>query len=108
MSHLLPNWHKTPDAQGFIPGDDVKTWIVCAANRSPEGLIFCGSRHFSNAMYAQIKAAGVSPHSTEQGFIDQFDRFWTREQAYEIMKITGQPMLHEDEWGPQLYSENLY
>lgn len=108
-THLPENWKKTPDANGWIPNVSVPVRIVCAANKSPCGLIFCGSRHFSNAMYAQIVAAGIDTHSTEQGFIDQYDRFWTREQAYEIMVIEGQEMRYDAVVIPGcLFSENLY
>ena len=108
MSALPEKWQETPDAHGWVPPTDKPAWIVCAANKTKDGLIFCGSRHGSNAMHAQMQAAGFGYHDTEDGFIDRYDRWWNREQAYEIMKTTGQPMLNDGKWGRVLYSENLY
>lgn len=100
----------TPDASGWTPPNPPH--IVCAANRAGDGVIYCGSRHFSNAMVAQMEAAGLTREQTSasvQGFIDQYDRFWDREQALRIMRHTGQPIRHEDEWSrSELFSENLY
>lgn len=107
-SSLPDNWQLTPDAYGWVPPDGTKTHIVCAANRAKGGLIFCGSRHGSAAMHSQMSAAGIEYQETEDGFIDRYDRFWTREQALEIMLSTGQKMLHQGDWGNELYSENLY
>ncbi|WP_298966092.1 hypothetical protein [uncultured Roseibium sp.] len=108
MSHLPENWRETPDAHGWVPDPENPVRIVCAANKAADGTIFCGSRHASNAMFSQMQAAGVQYHETEDGFIDQYDRWWSRLQAFEIMATTGQPMLHAGEWGVELYSENLY
>ena len=111
MTSLPENWKLIPDAHGWIPVEPDYVHIVSAANRIGD-VIFCGARHFSNAMVSQIKASNFTREEiqrSEQGFIDNYDRFWNREQAYEIMKITGQKMIEEDlTAGSQLFSENLY
>ena len=33
--------------------------VVCAANRSPDGLVVCGPRHFDSVIHAQLRAAGT-------------------------------------------------
>ena len=109
MTPTLPDdWRETPTMDGWVPPFSATVRIVCAANKAADGTLFCASRHGSPAMRKQLEAARVEFFETEQGFIDQFDRWWSRAQAVEIMKITGQPMLHEGEWGKLLYSENLY
>lgn len=90
---------------------DVPRHIVCAANRHLKtGRIVCGARHFDPIMRAQMFASEGFPHwrNCEQGFIDQFGVFLTREEAYIIAKANGQ-ITHRcggDE--TTLFSENLY
>lgn len=81
--------------------------IVCAANRFNQ-TIFCSARHGSPAMHTQLKKACVSYFDTEEGFIDQYDRWWSRTEAYKIMKATGQPILDRCFSNTELFSENLY
>lgn len=94
--------------QNWQPDPEIKTWIVCAANRHKEtGIIFCGARHFDNVMRGQIKAAGLNGIGHEQGFIDQFSRFYTREEAWIIAETNGQ-IKRKVSGDGTLYSENLY
>lgn len=81
-SELQENWQPDPD---------IPVWIVCSACRHREtGTIFCGARHFDNAMRGQIKAAGFNGVGYDQGFIDQFARFYDREEAWIIAEKNGQ------------------
>lgn len=52
--------------------------IVCAACRHCD-LIICGARHFDKVMHTQIKFLNikVNAYGWEQGFIDQFGKFYT-------------------------------
>lgn len=92
--------------------------IVCAAMRhGVTGTIISGPRHFDRTMHLQIERCGGSAHwkegHTEQGFIDQFGEFHSREVAWLIARAAnqiwrlcgGQTSRDEDE---ELYSENLY
>lgn len=98
-SELQENWQPDPD---------IPIWIVCAANKHREtGVIFCGARHFDNAMRGQIKAAGFKGNGYDQGFIDQFGRFYDREQAWIIAEKNGQIKKQVSAPGT-LYSENLW
>lgn len=97
----------------FITKDinPVKRRIVAAACRCKEtGIVFVGARHYSPAMRMQIKAAlgnvGLSA-DMDQGFIDQYDQYIDRVTAKEIAMKNGQHLQGED-WGDELYSENLY
>jgi len=49
-------------------------------------------------------------YDCEQGFIDQFDRFYTREEALQIMLETNQSFsdLYPTGGKHTLYSEDLY
>jgi len=94
--------------------------IVSAACRY-EGILIPGPRHWDKTMlrlYGLIKTSeGMKnynsppdPKDFEQGFIDQFGRFFDREEAMIIAKESGQ-MLDLDRNGPDetiLYSEGLY
>lgn len=96
--------------EGIAP---VRRKIVTAANRHTEtGLLLVGARHWSKAMTAQAKAFGIKPDdmlcdSFEQGFIDQYDQFLTRKDAKRIAISNGQPLIGDD-WGDELFSENLH
>jgi len=82
--------------------------IVCAANRFENGPILIGARHFDQHMHIQANYMGVKgsePH--EQGFIDQYGKFYNREEAWEIAKKNGQIIRDVSSPG-SLFSENLY
>jgi len=88
--------------------------IVCAACKSGS-IILCGVRHWDkimNKLFAKIKVAYPDLRSSgfEQGFVDQFGKFLTREEAMEIVKENGQPFDKERNGGSdkELYSEGLY
>jgi len=82
--------------------------VVCAANRK-DGVIFCGARHCDSVMRKQAEAAGMKLTAAEQGFINQFGEFLTREEAMQIVKESGQPFNIERNNGDSyLFSEGLY
>ena len=92
--------------------------VVCAACRYGL-LILCSARHWDRVMrdqYTLAKATGAYPHASkfEEGFIDQFGDFLTREEAREIVNKNGQPFDAERNGGicgrndTVLYSEGLY
>jgi hypothetical protein len=84
--------------------------IVCAANRHREsGLILCGARHWDKVMRAQANAIGISPRDGwQQGFIDQFGDFLTREEAWVVAEKENQIRRRCGGDGERLYSENVY
>ena len=88
--------------------------VVCAALRVGNEII-CGPRHYCSIMISQIKISGLSAgewKKAEQGFVDQYDCFLTREQAYVIAKHAGQITDNHDKSHSQikdiLISEDLY
>ena len=85
-----------------------KQIIVCAANRHKSGVIFCGARHCDNIMRAQANAAGVRLQESEQGFIDNFGEFLTRQEALVVAKSSGQHLMLEHCTGDKLFSEGIY
>lgn len=97
--------------------------IVCAAMLMENGDIVAGIRHFSPEMRAiMLKAYGEKYHLKvkEQGFVDQFGKFYDRKEAWIIADTNGQiirPTGWEENPNPRkanigdkgiLFSENLY
>jgi len=89
-------------------------WIVCAANRFDD-IIVCGARHYDSAMMSSIdrhREHGLClKYECEQGFIDQFGKFYTREEAWKIAEKNGQIKRRvggDTINGGKLFSENLY
>lgn len=95
--------------------------IVSAANRytKPDGgfLVIPCVRHYSKEHHLIVNAlkdAGFIVSSrvsgANQGFVDQYSNYWTREQALFIAKSAGQiGIIREKGWpADELFSEDLY
>lgn len=85
--------------------------VVCAANRSLTGKIVCGARHWDSAMRSMTVVDKNLPpewRGAEQGFIDQYGQFLTREEAYIIAEKAGQIKYGPAHSEGTLYSEDLY
>jgi hypothetical protein len=87
--------------------------IVCAAIRSESGKIILGIRHYSQDMHDQLAHRNDAPefwhhHDQDQGFVDQWGNYLTREQAYVIAEQAGQIIKPECCSNNRLYSEALY
>lgn len=97
--------------------------IVCAAMLMKDGSVVAGIRHFSPEMRAiMLKAYGEGYHLkvAEQGFVDQFGKFYNRQDAWKLADFNGQiirPTGWETTKMPRpanvgdegtLFSENLY
>lgn len=87
-----------------------KQRVVCAAHRHKEtGEIIIGVRHFDNFIRKQISLREDSHVAwQEQGFVDQFGQFLTREEALDIAQNNEQIYRHCGGDEKRLYSENLY
>lgn len=86
--------------------------VVCAACRFPDGIIVLGARHWDPLMSASYRAF-ASAHDLErkeeeQGFIDQYRVFMSREEAWEVANAAGQIIRRVGGDEGCLYSENLY
>jgi len=91
--------------------------VVCAAIRSAGGDLLLGIRHYGKDMHEQIDARRDSTrfkhrYDPDQGFVDQYGVYMTREEAYEVAQAAGQ-IIHPEACGdgldgPKLYSEGLY
>lgn len=87
--------------------------VVCAAIRNKKnGRIITGARHYDSLMIATInysKEDWDKPRDVEQGFIDQYGNFLTREEAFIIASENNQIIRKcGSEHSGKLYSENLY
>jgi hypothetical protein len=93
----------------------VEPYIVCAANKYGD-FIVTGSRHLSVPMIMTIELVGMDalhayaggPEKEEQGFIDQYGRYWGRREAYDLCIQQGRPLLEEGRSKTILFSEHLY
>jgi len=89
--------------------------VVCAANRYHKHIIL-GIRHWDTAMRTQFGVMEdhgmfddeITPGQWEQGFVDQFGKFMTREEAWIVAEAAGQIIHRCGGDGEKLFSENLY
>ena len=86
--------------------------VVCAAVKFSDGTIVCGPRHFDQTMHRIIKRALLDIHTQhgacEQGFVDQFGEYMSRQVAWQVAEEAGQIIRRVGGDGHALYSENLY
>lgn len=89
--------------------DRTKRRVVCAAVRKGDFLIL-GARHFDMTMHKTIQQLGLERRfmaDGEQGFIDQWGKFMTRQEAFvvasDMEQILGEPNIEGT-----LFSEDLY
>jgi hypothetical protein len=93
-------------ASDWQPGD---RRVVCAAVRDTNGTIICGPRHFDHIMHVQIAAHPKgSWNLAEQGFVDQFGEWLSREEAMHVALANGQILRRCGGDDRELFSENLY
>lgn len=94
-----------------------KRRIVCAANRYElkEGghIIVPSVRHYSKEHHHIIDRLPIVSEyvgGDDQGFVDQYSNYWTREEAVIIAKHAGQLNTVRKKTGPanELFSEDLY
>lgn len=100
-------------------GADKAQRIVCAACRWPDGHVILGIRHFSPDMRLSAALQGYDvAECREQGFVDQFGTYLTREEAFKIAMQQGQFRAYQSAITTafdiskiktdKLYSEDLY
>lgn len=100
-------------------GRKLQRRIVCAANRfelkTGGTIVIPGTRHYSRDMAEVldlIRDQLVKDHVTgdNQGFVDQWGEYFTREEAVIIAEYAGQLNTVRPKSGPknELFSEDLY
>jgi hypothetical protein len=91
--------------------------VVCAAIRAADGELLLGIRHYSPDMHRQIEARRDGAkfkhrHDEDQGFVDQWGLWLSREEAYQVASSNNQIVRPEccgnGLNGPKLYSEGIY
>lgn len=83
--------------------------VVCAANRrESDGWMVCGARHWDKVMRSQLDGKKSEHDHWDQGFIDQFGDWMTREEAWVVAVDQNQIRRRCGGDGELLYSENLY
>ena len=90
----------------------MKPKIVCAALKFKNEEVIIGVRHFDKFMQDSIKKRRYLKAfgEPEEGFVDQYGKFYNTEQALILAHDNNQIMnvgiKHDEE--NRLYSENLY
>lgn len=95
--------------------DKLQRRVVCAAIRAADGTLLLGARHYDRLMH-QIIGEGAkrfaNRNGDDQGFIDQWGVYMTRQEAYQVASDAGQILYPENCVngldGPALFSEGLY
>ena len=103
------NWEDPAGKSEWKPNYDLcPRRIVCAAMRKG-GRVITGARHFDKVMRSQMNATeGILWwKDCDQGFIDQYGDFMTREEAWIVAENQGQ-IFREVSTPGLLFSENLY
>ncbi len=83
--------------------------IVCAAvqNEFTKDIII-GIRHYDAIMRKQMELSPQWGDPAVQGFIDQFGKFYTREEAWVVAELNDQIIRRVGGDNGKLFSENLY
>ena len=106
-AHNMLDW-LYGEVEGWRPPPEKGIRIVCAAIRLGDKII-AGPRHFDATMHQSINRD--TPENdwkhAEQGFIDQWGRFYDRTEACVIALINGQRHRSTGPW-ELLFSEELY
>ena len=84
--------------------------VVCAAiKHKRSGKIICGARHFDIIMQQQLTEDEFGVWAdAEQGFIDQWGTFLTRQEAHDIAIRQNQCINGKPHLDGILFSEDLY
>lgn len=91
--------------------------IICAANKfilaDHKEVIVAGARHWDKGMHDIVDSFYAVSQELEQGFIDQFNNFYNRYDAWIIAEANGQIVRRVGgdmtlEGKGRLFSENLY
>lgn len=83
--------------------------IVCSACYFPGGTVLLGVRHWDEHMHKHRKDVGLRAGTEEQGFLDNWGKFLTRDEAWKVAEAAGQIRRVTSSAGPgELYSEDLW
>ena len=91
--------------------DRTQRRVVCAAVKGGD-IIVVGPRHFDDTMHMMIsrfrKLTQREMFQGEQGFIDQWGKFMSREEALAVAIAAGQLRGEKNQPTHLLFSEDLY
>ena len=117
---VVPEFKTHQEITWAIGHDPVPRHVVCAANRYGTTII-AGARHHDSIMRSAIAFIGggdfrvgyeklleEAGEREQQGFIDQYGVFMSREEAAYIVVQNKQPLRDSKIVSRELYSENIY
>lgn len=90
--------------------------IVSAASRNELGEVISSPRHYDLFFHSIVRTLPkekqdlwyVKSSTVEQGFIDQFGNFLSRNEAWKIAEANGQIIRDHDKCPGKLFSEHIY
>ncbi len=91
-------------------GEYMPRHVVCAANKFEDGTIILGIRHWDGFMHNSADSLGLRRihNKCDQGFVDQWGNFMSRDEALQVVRANGQHTRLPLDKFDTLYSENLY
>ena len=95
----------------FVPNNNARRIICAALRRKSDQLVITSPRHFditARHLILELPGGRDSWLGCDQGFVDQYNTFHTREDAWIIAKDNGQIIRTFGYNQSCLYSENLY
>lgn len=120
LGTLLERWNANkadtpalynPDLKDIKDGVPVRRVVCAAIRRKDGGAMVCSARHFDEVMNSEIARSLYLRGEwvdADQGFIDQFGVFMTRQEAWTVANAAGQIVRRVGGDDGCLYSENLY
>lgn len=91
--------------------ENIPPYIVSAATTfivDGEEVVIVSPRHWDDIMRNIVKLLPESAKEKEQGFVDQYRKFYTRKEAWVIAEQNGQIKRRVGGDNQKLFSENLY
>ena len=86
--------------------------VVCSAIRIDVDRMICSPRHCDTTFRAIVNLLPPADqdewYQGEQGFVDQFGKFLSRQESWVVAEKAGQILHRCGGDGVKLYSENLY
>ncbi len=112
-----PSWF-VEDYVSWIGPEAHRHRIACAGLRGKDGYVMACVRHYDqhithNARNLRNPENYMRQFDKDQGFLDNYNIYWTREEAFIIAKAAGQLDVVDDRVehllkGKELFSELLY
>lgn len=104
-----PNWTDPAPPDDWKPDYNLAPRRIVSAAMTRDGKLIASPRHMDKIARRIVRATDGKAYwrNAEQGFVDQFGDFLTREEAWIVAEAQGQ-IIRQTSTPGTLYSENLY